>query len=154
MENIMRNTLGGGNANLALLQKIHELERREKFHVGDVINSVEICSAGDITSGNTYLRFQITLPKQIGDDITDVKLTSSKPLTIRGAKGYVNGFSYDDNVMIQDLWGENLFDNVNVMMFKQIGNIRIGVTKQEGFGNVDANTCIAVNIENLTIKFL
>lgn len=149
----MGNTLGG-NANLALLQKIHELERREKFHVGDAINNVEIFLTGDVTSGNTYLRFQITLPKQIGDDVTDVKLTSSKPLTIRGAKGYVNGFSHDDNVMIQDLWGETLFDNVDVMMLKQTGNIRVGIAKKEGFGNVDENSCITANIGNLTIKFL
>lgn len=100
------------------------------------------------------MRLQIALPKRIGDDVRSVRLTSVGPITVRGAKGYIDELSYESNVKVQNLWDKNLFDEAKVIIFKQLGYLYIGITKSAGFGNVGANSCVTGNVGELTIEFL
>lgn len=148
----MGQTQGGNAGNLELLRKVEELERREKFHAGDAIQNIEAYMAGDVTSGNTSLRLQLMLPKQIDDDVNSIRLTSTGFFTVRGHKGYVGGLSSSDNVKMQDL--HNLFDNLSITFFRQIGYINLLIAKSLGFENIEANTPVVGNVWGLTIEFL
>ena len=148
----MGQTQGGNAGNLELLRKVEELERREKFHAGDAIQNIEAYMAGDVTSGNTSLRLQLMLPKQIDDDVNSIRLTSTGFFTVRGHKGYVGGPSSSDNVKMQDL--HNLFDNLSITFFRQIGYINLLIAKSLGFENIEANTPVVGNVWGLTIEFL
>ena len=53
---------------------------------------------------------------------------------------------------MQDL--HNLFDNLSITFFRQIGYINLLIAKSLGFENIEANTPVVGNVWGLTIEFL
>lgn len=149
----MGNVLGGGAQALAILKKFEDLKKEMKFHVGDKIENEEIFMFGDVTAGNTNLRLQIVLPKQVGDDVASVKLTSSGFFTIRGINGYVEQFTYANELKIQDIW-DDAFLTPQIFIKKESGRILLSIVKVSGYEGVAENTPMIANVDGLTIEFL